>query len=322
MKYIKILIFTFFPLCSISQIKDSISDLSGNYFQRKRGVGESSIANWKDKLFITENGDTLILQQAISMGVGEILYETSIIHNKRNGLEISYYPNGKIKEINYFLNDKIWEVIYRADSTGKSLNPGNVTNGNGIKYFFDIYFQNQKFYETFKNGLPEGMYYGPEGIGRGVKGRLTYNKSVVNYFPAKKVIYISPNGEKATEIFNLNQYKSIFEDTSNSKMYRIISVQDDSVMQEPESFSPLEISFDDPAIIPVGEWVYFDLKSRVKIESFEFDNSGNVIKEIIYSEGGKVFSEKNYAPCNKRKIIKRNSDGSFLGRFCNDNKAK
>lgn len=322
MKYTKIVLFAILPLCSFCQIKGSILDSTGNNFQRKRGVGESTIANWKDKIFVTENGDTLKLQLAISMGVGEILYETSLMHNKRNGPEISYYPSGKIKEINYYLNGRIWEAIYRADTTGKLLNPGNLTNGSGVKYFYDFFCQDPNFYETYKDGLPEGIYYGPAGIGRGVKGRLTYKKSAINYFPAKKVVYISPNGEKTSEIFNMHQYKSIFEDTSNNTAYKILSVEEDSIEQEPENFSPLEVSFDDPAIIPIGKWVYFDLKSGITIESFEFDNNGNVIMEIIYSEEGKATSQKYYAPCNKRKIIKRNPDGSFLARICKDSTAK
>ena len=252
MKLIKTILYFLFPLCSFSQVQDYSKKEKWINFHRKRGIGETSIGNWDDKKYISSNGDTLTRSLAKSMGTGEILYESSYLHNQKNGLEIAYYSNGIVKEINYYLDGRLWETIFRADSTGKLLNSGTLHDGNGTKLFYDHLWLEPNCYETYRNGLPEGPYYIQTGTSTAARGQLTYKKSAVNYLPAKKVTYIGSAGEKSTGIFETDSFESVFHNSRNSPDLKLISVSDDSVAQSQRDFTDLSISFPDPAIIPWG----------------------------------------------------------------------
>jgi antitoxin component YwqK of YwqJK toxin-antitoxin module len=248
---------------------------------------------------------------------GEILQETSYLHNKRNGLQIEYHTNGFIKEINYYLDGKLWEVISRADSTGKLLDPGTLRDGNGVKRFHDFYGMDPNCFETYKNGLPEGPFYKVIDAGTAAKGELTYNMAAVNYLPAKKVLYTDAKGDTSTDVFEKREYNFLFSDSSGLGL-KVIRATDDSVVQPAQVFPYLELGFGDPAIVPRGHWEITTLESKKLIETVDYDNCGNAINVIVYKSDGTVFSQKKYPPCNKRKFIKKNPDGSFYGELCMD----
>ncbi|HMH20214.1 MAG TPA: hypothetical protein VK563_00490 [Puia sp.] len=316
MKLIKIIVCFLFPLCSFSQGNDSLKNKKWINYNRKRGIGETSIKNWEDKINISRSGDTLVRKFARSMGTGEVLYETSYIHNEENGLEIAYHPNGMIKEINYYLDGRLWETISRSDSNGKALNPGTLYNGNGTRLFTDYHYLDLNCYETYRNGLPEGPYYEQTGTSIAAKGELTYKKGAVNYLPAKKVTYIGASGEKLTGTFDNNSYEAVFHDPRDSVDYKIIAVIDDSVAQPPGEFKEISLGFSDPAIIPRGNWQLINLQNGKVYRSVNYDDNGNPVKVIAFKENGEVFWEKKYSPCNKRKVSKVNPDGSLSGEFC------
>jgi antitoxin component YwqK of YwqJK toxin-antitoxin module len=316
MKYIKLLLLFFLPFSTYSQSRDSANDRKWNNFTRKRGIGEKSIGNWDDKTYITSNGDTLVRSLALSMNTHEILYESSYLHGQKNGLEIAYFPNGIVREINYYLDGKLWEAVSRSDSAGRLLNPGTLHNGDGTKFSADHLGLNPNCFETYKNGLPEGPFFMQTGTSTTVKGNLTYKKSAVNYLPAKRVVYTGPTGEKATGTFENNEFRSIFSDTSNHSDFKLISVAEDSVPERPREFMDLSIGFDDPAVIPRGNWNVIDLNTGKVIKSIDFDDNGNAIKVIAFKKNGEVSLKREFSPCNKRKTLRTNPDGSFLDESC------
>jgi antitoxin component YwqK of YwqJK toxin-antitoxin module len=130
-----------------------------NYL-RPRGVGDNDTHDLVDKQCVTKEGDTLVRRFFVSGELNQVLKEQSLIHNKQNGLEITYYSNGGIKEISYYLNGRLWDVISRADSNGKLQNPGDVHNGSGTRFFFDHYGLSQIATKLIKTEYRKGHFIG------------------------------------------------------------------------------------------------------------------------------------------------------------------
>src|ERR1700722_4496938 len=75
------------------------------------------------------------------------------------------------------------------------------------KILNDIYGIDPNCYETYKNGFPEGPFYTVCDQGETVKGNLTYKPSSIVYLPAKRVVYVGPNGDSTTAVIELREYK-------------------------------------------------------------------------------------------------------------------
>jgi hypothetical protein len=300
---------------SDSQTVDDLKATKWVNYDRKRGIGDHTPGEYDEIQYHSIQGDTLLRLLAKNRGTKEVLYEESYIHGEKNGLAIYYFPNGVIKEIDYYLNGKIWETISRADSTGKLLDPGNLHNGSGIKFFYDFYLTEPNCYETFKEGLPDGPYYAVNGIGTCVKGNLQYKPSSALYLRAKKVRYVDSHGDSVTETFNMGDYKTVFNDL-NRLNYKIIATWEDSVIQLPKTFPYIDIGFSDPAVIPVGQWQILNSRTNKTKGSIDYDANGNAVKLIWFDADGKILSKREFLPCNKQKVTKINADNSFFGDFC------
>lgn len=316
MKVINMILLFCLPIFAYSQEHDSLRNENWFNFDRKRSPYERNYRYLNEKLYITKDRDTLIRNITRSKETNEILQESSFHHGKKNGLEIFYFPNGVIEELDYYLDGKLWETISRSDSNGKLLNPGDVHNGNGRHFFSDYHDPDVNCYETYRNGLPEGPYYRITGTSSAVKGELTYKESAVNYLPAKRITIVDTLGRRTTEVYENKLFESIYSDITNNPNSKIITVSDDSVAEDPRNFVDLSIGFDDPAIIPKGNWIILNLENGQVVKSIDFDDNGNAIKIVAYTEKGKIFWERNYSPCSKRKLLKSNPDGSFLEEYC------
>ena len=306
------------PACAFSQIPDSMNDSKWVNYKRVRVNEENSLRYFEDKRFVTENGDTLTRSLARSKATHNVISETSYLHNKKNGLEVTYFQNGVIEEINYYLDGKLWETISRSDSNGRLLNPGTLHNGNGTIFFTDYHSLDSNCFETFSNGLPEGLYYQPIGSYTAVMGNLTHKKNAVNYFPAKRIVFQDSSGRKYSEVYKVSLFKEIYPEIRKNTPDEILAVQDDSVEEDARNFDELSIGFSDPATIPRGSWKVFNFKTGKTFKSIDYDNSGNPIRIIAYNEDGTVSWQRQYPPCTKRKILKRNPDGSLADEACPD----
>src|ERR1700754_2732545 len=162
MKLINLLFF-FFPIYSFSQVADSVKDTKWINYKRISVEVENNLKYFEDKIYVSQEGDTLVRSFTKSRATNAVICESSFLHNKKNGLEIIYFPNGVIESINYFLEGKLWEAISRADSNGMLLNPGTLHDGNGTKFFTDYHHLNSNCYQTYKNGLPNGPFYETTG---------------------------------------------------------------------------------------------------------------------------------------------------------------
>jgi antitoxin component YwqK of YwqJK toxin-antitoxin module len=136
---------------SFSQVEDSLAADKWVNFNRPRGTGDNYFHNVVDKQYITKDGDTLVGSLFLSAEYHQILKEQSFLHDKQNGLEIVYYPNGVIHTIDYYLNGRLWDVVSLADSNGRLQNPGNLHNGTGIRFFSDEFNVEPNGYMTYKN---------------------------------------------------------------------------------------------------------------------------------------------------------------------------
>lgn len=230
----------------------------------------------------------------------QILKEQSFLHNKQNGLEITYYPNGTIQTIDYYLNGKLWDVISRSDSNGRLQNPGNLHNGNGVRFFFDQFGVEPNCYMTYQKGVPEGLFYWQSSLMTYVKGELKYKESIVRYLPAKKVTYTNPQGRTITTVFDTSLYRSVFVANPNIDL-KVLSVTDDSLQEQPRDYKYIDINFDDPAIIPTGTWQIVNTKTGKVLTSVVYDNNGNPIKVTRFKENGDALSEKVLPSYDTRK---------------------
>jgi antitoxin component YwqK of YwqJK toxin-antitoxin module len=159
-KYFFLMFFLLQCFCSFGQNKDSLAAEKWVNYKRNRSAGDDNIHNMVNKQYITREGDTLTRSFFMGGDFHQILKEQSFIHNKQNGLEIIYHPNGNIQQISYYLDGKLWDVISRADSNGKLQHPGNLHNGNGVRFFSDRFGIEPDCYMTYRNGVPEGLFIG------------------------------------------------------------------------------------------------------------------------------------------------------------------
>jgi antitoxin component YwqK of YwqJK toxin-antitoxin module len=317
MKFYSFWFFLLLPMLSFSQSMDSIKNSKWSNFNRKRSEFENSPRYWEERKNITSEGDTLVEALTRSTETKEVIREESSLHNKKNGLQIYYWPNGVIKEIDYYLDNHLWETISRADSSGRLMDPGTIHQGTGTRLFNDIYGIDPNCYETFKNGLPEGLFYTVCDQGESVKGNLTYKPSSIVYLPAKRIVYVGPKGDTTGAIFELREFKSIFESPGSD--FKVLTITNDSVPQAAKSFPYINIGFgDDPAVIPRGNWQIIDLKTNKIKASIDHDENGNVINLVWFNENGKILSEKKFTPCDKQKIAKYDSNGRYKGEFCEE----
>lgn len=56
---------------------------------------------------------------------------------------------------------------------------------------------------------------------------------------------------------------------------------------------------------------------RIILET-DYDDNGNVIKVVFYGKLGKIAYKQEFLPCEKKKLIKINNDGSFREEVCPD----
>jgi antitoxin component YwqK of YwqJK toxin-antitoxin module len=310
------MIFYLLSLCIAASAQDTSAEKQTN-FSRKRGMADNTTANYETKVYVLENGDTLVQKFARALYTNEILRESTYFHNKKNGLEITYYPNGMVSTINFYLDGKLWETISRADTSGRLIDPGNLRNGTGVVPIYSVYGFDSLGYETYKNGYPEGPF-AVKGTSYLTKGDLTYKKSAVNYLPAKRVTYTNTDGKVCTDVFGDHEYASLFLDTGQKNDLKILTVTNDSVIEESRDFTylPLPSYFPDPAIIPKGVWTITDIRNNKMLESVLHDDAGNPIKVVKYKENGDILWTGEFPPCSKRKQLKRVAGGGINGEFC------
>ncbi|HSZ35207.1 MAG TPA: hypothetical protein VK772_17965, partial [Puia sp.] len=102
MKFIPIWFCFLLPMVSFSQATDSLINSKWSNFNRKKSRYEDSPRYREERKNITKEGDTLVQALTRSSETNEVLIEESYLHNKKNGLQIFYWPNGVIKEIDYY----------------------------------------------------------------------------------------------------------------------------------------------------------------------------------------------------------------------------
>jgi antitoxin component YwqK of YwqJK toxin-antitoxin module len=299
-KIILFISFIFSCLHLFCQKNDSLIANRWVNYLRSRGVGENDEHNLADKQYVTKEGDTLVRRFFVSDGLNQVLKEQSLIHNKQNGLEITYYSNGGIKEISYYLNGRLWDVISRADSNGKLQNPGDVHNGSGTRFFFDHYGLEPNCYETYKDGVPEGPFYWRNTTISYLKGELTYKPSVVKFIAAKKVTYANPKGKTTTAIMDTGSYRAIFLADRADAYLKVLNASDDSLPEPPKDYKYIDVNFDDAAIVPRGTWQEINVKNGKPLTTVEFDDNGNPIKVIQYDDKGNLVSQKSLPSYNTR----------------------
>jgi len=268
-------------------------------YNRLRGPGDNYGVKYEEKPYYTADGDTLIRRVFLTAEFDQVQKEESLLHGKRNGLAITYYPNGIVAEINYYLNDKLWNVISRADSNGTLLNPGTLHNGTGIRFFFDLRGNEPNCYETYVNGFAEGPYYWVKDETTAIKGNLTYKKSLVKRLPGKKVTFINSAGVRSTIVVDTSLFRQVFLDEGSD--FKVLTATNDSVEEAPKEYKYIELMFDDPAIVPYGTWQIINFKTQRLKLAVTFDSYGNPVKVIRYKEDGSEASGQSLPSYNTRK---------------------
>src|ERR1700722_9222216 len=86
-----------FSTC-FSQTVDSFSVDNWINFNR-RVIGETYGGHDKERMYVTQQGDTLVRRLSFTTGDNQVQQEQSMLHGQPNGLSISYYQNGAIAEI-------------------------------------------------------------------------------------------------------------------------------------------------------------------------------------------------------------------------------
>lgn len=283
-------------------------------FNRLRYPGEFILSKaFTDSILLTGKG-TNISYVVHTNSRGDRIKEQTEVDGKYNGLAVSYWPNGLVETVEYYYENNLWEVISWSDSTGQLHNPGTLRNGNGVVNFYDP-GGNSSGNATYTNGNLSGPYLLRSGSHAQSSGNLVYKPSSVNYLPAKKVAFIGVSGDTVSEVFNYDDYNTLF---IKEKIFSAISVREDSLRQLAQEYPYIQISFTDPAVIPVGHWVLSDpANGRVLVET-DYDDNGNIIQLVMYGQSGEIVQKQSFPPCQKRKIVKRNNDGSFYGEFCED----
>jgi hypothetical protein len=176
------------------------------------------------------------------------------------------------------------------------------------RFYFSTRYSDSN-YATYKNGVLEGPYSGTIVSGERVEGELAYKKSVVNYYPAKRVIYSALHKKPDTALFELNSYKSIF--LAGDTALRVLSATDDSVAEPAPSYPGIDMSFGDPAVIPRGSWHVIRVSTGKDVAIVDFDDNGNAIRLRWLDEEGVVRRDEHYPPCGKRKMIQRDALGAM-----------
>jgi hypothetical protein len=316
MKLLFIMAYFLFAYCTVAIAQDSVTQKYANY-QRSRGISDNTPAKYERRKYVSESGDTLVQEFARAMSTNDILRETSYLHNKKNGLEITYYPNGIISTVDYYLDGRLWQVISRADTSGRLIDPGTLQEGTGIVLIYSVYGFDSLGYETYKNGYPEGKYAVKEDTYL-IQGYLTYKRSAVNYLPGKKVTYTNLEGKVGTGVFKDDEYASLFLDTSHGTGLKVLSVSQDSVMEGGRDwlYLPLYRYFSDPAIIPKGKWTMTNTRTSRVVTMVLHDDNGNPVKVVKYKQNGDVLSSQEFPSCNKRKLLKRSAEGEIIGEYC------
>ena len=147
-------------------------------------------------------------------------------------------------------------------------------------------------------------------------GNLTYKMSAVNYVTAKKCVYIDDKADTVTEKFYEDEFTAIFKDSSLAGYWKLLTSINDSLPQRSQEFIHLNgLLFEDPAILPTGTWTLNSALGKV-IRKIVHDDNGNAVRDTYYEKSGKIVSDSKFSPCNKRKIIVRNPDGSFRDETC------
>ena len=150
---------------------------------------------------------------------------------------------------------------------------------------------------------------------RVVKGILVYKESAVNYFPGKKVTWIKDGTDTITDVYDTAAFRLLF---AKDGVYEqnTLAISNDSVRQLAQDYPVLGIWFENPAVLPWGHWQVRNKKSnRLKL-TVQHDENGNMIQCTYYDENGKVIRDSTFPPCPKRKLVRRNPDGSFYGEEC------
>ncbi len=285
-----------FSVC-FSQKVDSFSVENWINYNR-RVVGETYGGHYQEKAYVTEQGDTLIRRLTVTSGENEVQQEVSMLHNRLNGLSITYFQNGVISTIDFYLNGKLWNVISRADSSGKLYDPGTLRNGTGTRYFFSNFDREAYCYETYKDGQPDGPYYWQRDDEWAVKGELSYRKDLVRHVPAKKVSYANESGRVFTDVFDTTDFRNIF--LTSGSLLKIVKVSADSLEESAKEYKYIDQGFGDPAIVPRGTWRAVDPKKGVPVATVVFDDYGNPIRVTRYDQKGNVLSEKSFPSYNRR----------------------
>lgn len=70
----------------------------------------------------------------------------------RNGFHTYYYPDGSVKYKQEYFMDKLHNYIEAYDKNGNKLDTGNLRNGNGTAFFYDVENGIKTSEITFKNG--------------------------------------------------------------------------------------------------------------------------------------------------------------------------
>ena len=99
------------------------------------------------------------------------------------GRAIFYYTNGRPSRVVSMKSERVWATISDWDSSGRSLVPGNVVDGNGVAIYYHAKGKVSEF-GAYRNGLRTGRWTNIQE-----NGDTLYPEYIDGW-------YIGPNGEK------------------------------------------------------------------------------------------------------------------------------
>ena len=178
-----------------------------------------------------------------------------------------------------------------------SYDTSKLINGNGIIYFLGSDEKNYGFC-TYKDGHLNGEYYYIDTLEQtAFLGNVQYQPDCVEKYAGIRIKAISQKGDTISIALDSSQMEKLLIN-SNAKILEKVK---DSIAYGAEAHPELYINFGDPAVVPTGHWLRFDLANKYIFGEFDFDDCGNVLVATYFNPDGSISNQQKVPPRKKRK---------------------